>query len=227
MAAVDLITTHGSWILLVAFTIASIISETALYMTLYVVPGIILYAGTFLALRLGRGTPPADGHCANQTAFWTLGGRIATANLPTLPFSIILSSLITTAAGTYWGLRKAGGDRDALTKMAGQLALGLMFWLADVISLAILPNTCYGNMLAGGGAGAALRAQSKAGAILYATLLGAGLGAFAGWANSAGRKGSDDSPATTCSKEGEARRFRCRVRQEKLWGVVRQGCYIS
>ena len=131
-------------------------------------------------------------------------------------FKVSSSSLISTAAGTYWGLRKAQGDRDALTKMAGQLALGLLFWLADVISLAILPGGCYANVLDGAGAGGALRAQSKAGALLYATLLGAGLGAFAGWANSAVRKGSDDSPSTTCSKEGEARRFRCRVRQETL-----------
>ena len=219
MAAVDLITTHGSWILLVAFTIASIISETGLYMTLYVVPGIILYAGTFLALRLRRGIDAANADdgipaaCANQIEFW---GMIGAGTIPTLPFSVILSSLITTAAGTYWGLRKARGDRDALTKMAGQLALGLLFWLADVISLVLVRN-CYASALGGGAGGmAALRAESKVGAIIYATLLGAGLGAFAGWANSAARKGSDDSPATTCSKEGEARRFRCRVRQETL-----------
>lgn len=219
MAAVDLITTHGPWILLVAFTIASIVSETGLYMTLYVVPGIILYAGTFLALKLGRGIPPRDGMqvpCAPQTGFWGMVPGIA--NIPNLPFSIILSSLISTAAGTYWGLRKAGGDRDALTKMAGQLALGLAFWLADVISLAMPLGSCYETAMGGAATRsiATLNASSKAGIIMYATLLGGGLGAFAGWANSAARKGSDDSPTTTCSKEGEARRFRCRVRQEKL-----------
>jgi hypothetical protein len=218
MAAVDLITTHGPWILLVAFTIASIVSETGLYMTLYVVPGIILYAGTFLALKIGRGIPPRDTMrvpCDTQTGFWGMVPGIT--NIPNLPFSIILSSLISAAAGTYWGLRKAGGDRDALTKMAGQLALGLAFWLADVISLAMHLGGCYETAMGGaGGAIASLNAASNVGVIMYATLLGAGLGAFAGWANSAARKGSDDSPTTTCSKEGTARRFRCRVRQEKL-----------
>ena len=215
MAAVDLITTHGPWILLVAFTIASIISETGLYMTLYVVPGIILYAGTALALKLDRGLDNNQPNCGTQDEFW---GLIPTLDkIPLLPFSIILSSLITTAAGTYWGLRKAGGDRDALTKMAGQLALGLAFWLADVISLVLVADNCYGTTFAARTFSAdTLRGRSKVGAIMYATLLGAGLGAFAGWANSAARKGSDDSPATTCSKEGAARRFRCRVRQETL-----------
>lgn len=217
MAAVDMFTTHGPWILLVAFTIASIISETGLYMTLYVVPGIILYASTFLVLKLGRGIPPSEATevpCATQTGFW---GMVGITNIPNLPFSIILSSLISTAAGTYWGLRKAGGDRDALTKMAGQLALGLAFWLADVISLAMPLGSCYETAMGGAATRslATLNASSKAGIIMYATLLGAGLGAFAGWANSAARKGSD-TPTTTCSKEGDARRFRCRVRQEKL-----------
>ena len=222
MATVDLITTHGPWILLVAFTIASIVSETGLYMTLYVVPGVILYVGTVLALKQGRGITPQNnmqdgvGACAPQTGFWSIIPGIM--NIPNLPFSIILSSLISTAAGTYWGLQKAGGDRDALTKMAGQLALGLAFWLADVISLALPLGGCYQTVLAGASnrSIATLNASSIVGVIMYATLLGAGLGAFAGWANSAAWKGSNDIPTTTCSKEGEARRFRCRVRQEKL-----------
>ena len=96
MAAVDLITTHGSWILLVAFTIASIVSETGLYMTLYVVPGIILYAGTALALKLGRGIDNGQRNCGTQDGFWSL---IPTLDkIPLLPFSIILSSLITEPA---------------------------------------------------------------------------------------------------------------------------------
>jgi len=209
MATVDLITTHGPWILLIAFTIASIVSETGLYMTLYVVPGIILYACTFLALKLGRGIEGND-NCEIQKGLWR-GDAI-----PILPFSIILSAMISAASGTFWGLRKASGESGALTKMAGQLTIGLAFWLADIIAFFVVEN-CYTELLGGTGAQGITRGSSKTGAAIYATLLGAGLGGFAGWANSAARKGNDDdSPTTTCSKEGKAQRFRCRVRQEKL-----------
>ena len=197
----------GQFILFFGIMFAAFAEQNFKAFGVYLLGTVIIWILMMLAGRV-RGQTDRGGTCGNYP--WIIGTPPLYPAPSTFYYWFTLVYFITV------GIMQHGSS----AQNAGVIALTTIFAVLD------LGVTYYGDLQGTGdglGAVAAMeRLRDGLGpcwdgkAILIGIILGSGLGGLYGWAAYEWLKGTTDGPDISCAKEGNPKRFRCKVRERTL-----------
>jgi hypothetical protein len=196
--------TSGQFMLFFGIMFAAFAEQNFKAFGVYLLGTVIIYAIlTLVGLKWANATQGAQGTCGHMP--WLFG------NAPLYPAPSTMYYWFTLVYFITVGILQNGSS----AQNAGVVSLATIFAVLDIAV------TYFGN-LAGTGAGAGGALAGGIGAcwtkeaILIGIALGSGIGGLYGWATYEWLKGTQTGPDISCAKEGNPKRFRCKVRERTL-----------
>ena len=195
--------TSGQLMLFFGIMFAAFAEQNFKAFGVYLLGTVIIYAILILVGLKATNAHQGTGTCGDMP--WLIG------NAPLYPAPSTMYYWFTLVYFITVGILQHGSS----AQNAGIVSLATIF---AVIDIAVI---YFGNLAQTGRAGGGILAGGLGAcwtkeAILIGIVLGSGLGGLYGWGTYEWLKGTKNGPDISCAKEGNPKRFRCKVRERTL-----------